>query len=863
MKKFVAILTASVMLASSMNMGEVYSMGLSGVNPDVVATSTDATEISTTEETTQATTEATTQATTEATTQATTEQKTTEKTTEKTIEKATEKATESTTEQKTTEAATEQETEEVTELVLDSYIESEDYDSVNETFTSNADRIHYLKLTGDTTQSSDCIIIESNGHYGMIDTSNRFGEVQSGRSIVRSASDMAVIDYLAALGITHLDFIMVTHDHSDHNGGVPRLAELNLKTNSYFKTDITTTVDEFDANGNKISTKTIQGDVEDTSDTYYDLSKLNIIDNTTTYIYKTFVYNSGEEAEGWENKRYYDMAWQAMSDAGAIFLLVDNPSATGLGAIGASFNANGSEPYDDTITFRFQDFNIGLYNIYNNSPTDENANSIVTYVEKSGVKTLLMADIDVKNGIEQTISKAVKAQHGNMDVIKVAHHGYNRSTAKETISTLSPKYAVIQTADAELSSYCPFYGTMKQKGIKMFRTIDQPSAAVVEDLTNGLQFKSANFEDLSNPVLIKTVTKKTVAKEDYVAETDTSGNAANGNNAANATTDSGEVLTKTINTTTVSTVSRTKNIKVNDTYPSEWKISNSSVGWAKWYKTWDEYDWVYVKPDGSHQQGFVRTNGYVYYIEDDAMVAGQEKTIDGKRYYFDKDGKMVMGWNYRNGSWYYYGEDGVAESRWIQSGSDWYFTNSKGKCVTGSYNCNGTTYIFDSSGKMLYGGWTKVDGKWFYANSDGTAYSGWMWSGGYWYYMYGDGMMATGWINSGGVWYYLRGSGEMATGWIYDGSNWYYMEGSGAMMTGWIYDGSNWYYMWGSGAMATGWVYTGGWYYLNGSGAMVAGGWVYSGGKWYYMDGSGAMATGSRNIGGTTYYFDGNGAWYE
>ena len=87
MKKFVAILTASVMLASSMNMGEVYSMGINGVNPDVVATSTDATEISTTEATTQATTEASTQGTTEATTQATTEQKTTEKTTEKSTEK--------------------------------------------------------------------------------------------------------------------------------------------------------------------------------------------------------------------------------------------------------------------------------------------------------------------------------------------------------------------------------------------------------------------------------------------------------------------------------------------------------------------------------------------------------------------------------------------------------------------------------------------------------------------------------------------------------------------------------------------------------------------------------------------------------
>ena len=51
MKKFVAILTASMLLASSMNMGEAYSMGLNGVYMDVTATDTDALDVSTTETT--------------------------------------------------------------------------------------------------------------------------------------------------------------------------------------------------------------------------------------------------------------------------------------------------------------------------------------------------------------------------------------------------------------------------------------------------------------------------------------------------------------------------------------------------------------------------------------------------------------------------------------------------------------------------------------------------------------------------------------------------------------------------------------------------------------------------------------------
>ena len=871
MKKFVAILTASMLLASSMNMGEAYSMGLNGVYMDVTATDTDAPDVSTTETTEEVTTEATTQATTEAVT----EQKTTE---QKTTEKSTEKVTEQTTTEKATEGTTEATTEEAVEeyeagVVLDATIESEDYNAVDaEKANSDADRIHYLKLNGDSTQSSGCTIIESNGHFGIIDTSNRYGETQYGRSIVQSASDVAVIEYLAALGVTHLDFVLVTHDHSDHNGGVKRIAELNLKDNEYYKTDVTTTVEEFDSDGNKTSTKTFVNDSEDTSDLYTELAALNIVDSNTTYIYKTFIYNAEEEKQNWENKRYYDMAWQAMSDAGAVHLTVDNPSAAGLGSLGAAKNTNGSGTIDDTITFRFQDFNINLYNLYINSSTDENANSIVTYVEKSGVKTLLLADIDLKDDLEKKIGNAVVAQHGTVNVMSVAHHGYQRSTSKDLVNTLSPKYAVIQTADGELSSYSPFYELMKNKGVTMYRTLDQSSKAIVEDLTSGLNFRTSVFTDPAEPVLIRTITKTTVASEEYTAEKKvektTENTTAGTDNNANGNADSGkdavEILTKTIKTTVESKISRTKNVWVNSTAPTTWTMSGKTVGWVKWYTTWDDYNWVYVNANGSHQQGFVETNGQIYYVENDSMIANCEKNINGGNYYFDSNGRMARGWYYRNKSWYLYGDDGVAYNGWIQSGSDWYFCDSKGKCVTGGYNCNGTNYVFDSDGKMLYGGWTLVNGNWYYANGDGTAHPGWMLSGGHWYYMDGYGKMVTGWVYSGGEWYYMRGSGDMATGWVNDGGYWYYLDSSGAMKTGWQYINGTWYYMWGSGAMAEGWVYSGGWYYMSsGSGAMVSNGWVYSGGKWYYMSGSGAMVTGSRNINGTVYYFDGNGAWYE
>jgi len=88
---------------------------------------------------------------------------------------------------------------------------------------------------------ADSILIEQNGRYGLIDASRPYS---GAKDVVESAgkggekspdkSAQAVVNYLTHLGITHLDFILSTHAHSDHIGGMPQIAYHFVDKNTKF-----------------------------------------------------------------------------------------------------------------------------------------------------------------------------------------------------------------------------------------------------------------------------------------------------------------------------------------------------------------------------------------------------------------------------------------------------------------------------------------------------------------------------------------------------------------------------------------------------------------------------------------------------
>lgn len=231
------------------------------------------------------------------------------------------------------------------------------------------DRIHFLN-----TANSDCIIIESNGLFALIDSGE--GNENPRRKTEYKGYRDEVISYIKKVasdenGNVNFEFILGTHIHYDHAGNFEDIFE-----------------DE------KISSKLAYFKEFDTS------------------------VSTEMESEDWGNKETYEKIIKALKKR-------DIPIESSL----------------PTEEFAFGDFTLKFINTV--TPDElktkgENASSVGVIVEKGNKRAFLAADFTNSSGLEALYASEI----GDVDLLKIGHHGYYGSSSKPFLEELKPEIAI-------------------------------------------------------------------------------------------------------------------------------------------------------------------------------------------------------------------------------------------------------------------------------------------------------------------------------------------------------------------------------------------------------------------------------------
>lgn len=235
--------------------------------------------------------------------------------------------------------------------------------------STTADRIHFLN-----TANSDCIIIESNGKFALVDSGE--GDNNPRRKTQYEGYGDEVLNYIKKTcandkGYVHFDFIVATHMHYDHSGNFERIIK----------------------------------------DKQISVGKAYI----KKYTEKTFTET---EAEAWGNMQIYNTIISALNSK-SIPVISDIPSEV----------------------FDFGDFRIQFFNTV--TPPDladegDNVNSIGVKLQKGEKSAFLAADFTATTGLEDIYAKEI----GDVDILKIGHHGYFGSSSNSFLKTVKPDIAI-------------------------------------------------------------------------------------------------------------------------------------------------------------------------------------------------------------------------------------------------------------------------------------------------------------------------------------------------------------------------------------------------------------------------------------
>ncbi len=237
-------------------------------------------------------------------------------------------------------------------------------------YENGDDRIHFLH-----TANSDCIILESNGKFALIDSGE--GNENPRRKTEYKGYRDEVISYIKKVasdenGSVNFEFILGTHIHYDHAGNFEAIFQ---------DKNITAKKAYFKIFNEKVATE------------------LDAID--------------------WGNKATYEKI---------IKVLVSK-------SIPVISNLPDTE-------FAFGDFTLRFINTQ--TPEEvygkgENASSVGVIVKKGEKTAFLGADFTNDSGLEDIYAEDI----GDVDLLKIGHHGYYGSSSKDFLKILKPEITIV------------------------------------------------------------------------------------------------------------------------------------------------------------------------------------------------------------------------------------------------------------------------------------------------------------------------------------------------------------------------------------------------------------------------------------
>lgn len=491
--------------------------------------------------------------------------------------------------------------------------------------------------------ASDAIILESNGRFAFVDSGEDrdFPDGSDPRypwrpGIVPALDYEDILwSYLDQLGVneTNVEFYLGTHAHSDHIG---------------------------------------------TADTVISRYKPRRI--YTPEYSDAWISNPGRL---WDNQYVYDQmisaAHQAHDEYGASLIQHLSPGAPVVPA---------AEGQAASPEFDFGDMHIEIVNYgedYKTNPVpDANHMCWGVKVTAHGKTAFLAGDIENTAGAEDRIADQI----GDVDFLKLGHHGTYTSNSEHFLEVLKPELA-FQTG--------------------AYHYLFSDTVAVLNRL--GTQWYTA--EEVR----------------------------ATGNTAVVFTMDESGVSLDGVPEAVV----YRRGSSSPHVVAYQGGVPAPQDGWRQVAGT---YYWFSASAEAAEDTWLDRNGTWYYLTSSGAMATGWNR-VGGYWYYFHGSGVMATGWLQEKGSWYHLSALGTMSVGWVQDNGVWYYMHSSGAMATGWVQENGAWYYLTASGAMATG-WVLSGGSWYYMRPSGAMATGWVQDNGAWYYLRPNGAMVTGRVRING-----------------------------------------------------------------------------------------------------------------